>query len=135
MKGYEQFTLLAITFYSVYQMIKLGVYPDPKLPAREAYAHPNYLSNERREWDLEEYNFVIDIDDSTTMLSHTLSIWEYVIDAMDQKHFPRVEEAAEFLRATGGRGVVSNYRVPQAASKRRSLETSQRQNNTCVWYW
>eukprot|EP00956_Cyclotella_meneghiniana_P028640 scaffold67372_cov26-Cyclotella_meneghiniana.AAC.1 len=58
------------------------------------------------------------------MLSHTLSIWEYVIDAMEQKHFPTVEEATEFLRATGGRGIVSNYRVSQAASKRRSVKTT-----------
>jgi hypothetical protein len=44
--GYEQFTLLALTFYSVVSMIALGVYPDPNLPAAEAYSDKYYRENE-----------------------------------------------------------------------------------------
>ena len=58
------------------------------------------------------------------MLSFTLSSFEWVIDGMNVKHFPTVDEAREFIQRTNGRGVFSSYKILYATSKQRSVRAA-----------
>ena len=71
MEGYVQYTLLSILFFNVTYLISIGVYPNPKLTAEEAYNHPKYISTARLEWEevQSEHQLKITKEDSALLFN------------------------------------------------------------------
>jgi hypothetical protein len=114
-------------------MIKLGVYPDPNKPPDEAYSQEYYEFVERREWDVNEYNFEVDNHATSVLLEKvTLEAIEFVLQGLTEGAFPTVDDAKEFVGRTGAKGILSQYKIPNSASLRRSVKSPDDPNFTAT---
>ena len=120
--GFQQFTLLAIVFFSVQYLINLGVYPDPKKLFEEVYKDLKLLDNHRLDWfDVkDDFEFSISEEDSLLLLREvTLPSIEFVLEAMSDGTLPNLDAAKKFLASTQS----LSSKLPNSATARRSVQT------------
>ena len=129
-KGYVQYTILAVLFYNVFHLIRLGIYPDPK-STDYAEAYKKCKSRETRNWEVVKYitdrmdpdffEFEITKEDAQMLASEvTLPSIEFVLQAIVDKVLPSISEAKEFLDDTTD-VTIDDASIPRAAVNRRSL--------------
>ena len=116
--GYVQFVMLTILFYPVWDLIKLGVYPDPRSTNREE-AKSKCLSRDQMDWS-DDYRFHISEADARMLAREvTLPSIEFVLQCMTDGTLPTLDEAKEFITTSGN--FVFETEIPHGATSRRKV--------------
>ena len=125
-RGYVQFTVMAILFYSVWDLIKLNIYPDPKRKDDIQQAKRACLSWVGEDWQdiKDDYHFEIEGKDAEVLAKNvTIPMIRFVMDAY-KDILPSYQQSKQVME---GQEVTFKARVSHAVSGRVSMPPPPRQ--------
>jgi hypothetical protein len=83
-----------------------------------------YQFKERRDWDAKEFTFAMDDHATNVLLENvTLEAFDFVLQGLAEGALPTIDQAKEFVGRTRGKGIISKYKIPNAASSCQSVKS------------
>jgi hypothetical protein len=120
-KSYVQFTVMAILFYSVWDLIKLKIYPDPRKKDNIEQAKSECVSWLEEDWDdlKKDYTFKIEKEDAALLAKEvTIPMIQFVLEAYKENVLPSYEQSR---RVMDGEEVTLTTTVSHSVSGKRSM--------------
>ncbi len=128
-KSYVQYTVMAIIFYSVKELIDLKIYPNPKMKDDIPRAKRECLSWVEEDWEVvkTDYEFKIEEKDAELLAEKiTIPMIRFVMDAY-KDILPSYEQSKQVM---DGEDITFTARVSHAVSGRVTMPPPQQQENT-----